>query len=268
MKGPRRREWRLVHREERRLQYVAVGGVAIGGGRWRVTTVRGSNGAAVVRVGGRGASGKRGEVQKPLGEFEGSRVSAARAAQSDICAEIARGMRCSGLSYACAFNGRGRRGRGRRGAAGRRAPTDTAICFRKFGHDLRTRVRSWRLVHRVERRLQYGVAIGGDRWRVTTVRGRTGAAVVRVGAGMRVGRVRYGEQRNRWARLPVGARAEPRVSPLRAQHRATSVLNARVACDAAGSRRTHTRARRRGGGSKGKGGALPLDVDTGRKCRK
>ena len=92
------RSRRLVHREERRLQYVAVGGVAIGGGRWRVTTVRCRNGAAVVRVGGRDASGKRGEVQKPLGEFEGPRHSAARAAQSDICAEIARGMRCSGLS--------------------------------------------------------------------------------------------------------------------------------------------------------------------------
>ena len=38
--------------EERRLQYVAVGGVVIEGGRWRDTTVRGRNGAAVVRWGG------------------------------------------------------------------------------------------------------------------------------------------------------------------------------------------------------------------------
>ena len=55
----------MPYREERRLQCVAGEGVAIGGGRWRIMTVRGRNGAAVVRVGGQGCGVGWGEVGIP-----------------------------------------------------------------------------------------------------------------------------------------------------------------------------------------------------------
>ena len=90
-----------MHREERRLQYVAVGGVAIGGGRWRVTTVRGRNGAAVVGVGRHGMRvGKGYEVAaaRCCVRCRGAREGLAARAQSDVYDAHARGMAAGSLS--------------------------------------------------------------------------------------------------------------------------------------------------------------------------
>ena len=104
----------LVHREERRQQYVAVGGVGDRRGAparydrpWQEWGSGGSGGRAGMRVGkgavrrenaGHGRWSEQRNRWASLGTRLRPRVSAARAAQSDVCAERARGMRCSGLS--------------------------------------------------------------------------------------------------------------------------------------------------------------------------